>query len=194
MIPSRRVGPSAQAGPITTGNIHLFSVEFDMPDDDITKLLDRAMDLAEQAGIAGAEPVGCVIAGPSGVVVGEGQNRVLTTNDPTAHAEVDALRNAGYDTLREGMVLVTSAEPCFMCFGAILLTPISRIIWATDWVRDSAFRSALATGYERERVHGLEVVAEPSRKHRAWTRRLLADFYDRTGANDLALLLRRDEA
>lgn len=82
----------------------------------------RAIDLAREGvanGLGG--PFGCVIA-RDGVVIGEGGNRVTSTNDPTAHAEVVAIREAcktlGAFQL-DGCVIYTSCEPCPMCLGAI---------------------------------------------------------------------------
>lgn len=85
-------------------------------------LMRRAIELARE-GVANGfgGPFGCVIA-CNGIVIGEGNNRVTSTNDPTAHAEVVAIREAcktlGAFQL-EGCVIYTSCEPCPMCLGAI---------------------------------------------------------------------------
>ncbi|HNM24351.1 MAG TPA: nucleoside deaminase [Saprospiraceae bacterium] len=77
-------------------------------------------------------PFGCVIV-RDGVVVGRGNNRVTSTNDPTAHAEVVAIRDAcrqlGHFQL-EGCTLYTSCEPCPMCLGAIYWARPDRIVYA----------------------------------------------------------------
>lgn len=90
----------------------------------------RAIDLAREGvanGLGG--PFGCVIA-RDGVVIGEGNNRVTSTNDPTAHAEVVAIREAcktlGTFQL-DGCVIYTSCEPCPMCLGAIYWARPERI-------------------------------------------------------------------
>jgi tRNA(Arg) A34 adenosine deaminase TadA len=95
----------------------------------------RAIALA-QAGVdsnAGG-PFGCVIV-KNGGVVGEGVNRVTSTNDPTAHAEIvairDACRNLNSFQL-DGCVVYTSCEPCPMCLGAIYWARPDRIIIACD--------------------------------------------------------------
>ena len=95
----------------------------------------RAIALA-QAGVdsnAGG-PFGCVIV-KNGRVVGEGVNRVTSTNDPTAHAEIvairDACRNLNSFQL-DGCVVYTSCEPCPMCLGAIYWARPDRIIIACD--------------------------------------------------------------
>lgn len=77
-------------------------------------------------------PFGCVIV-KNGVIVGRGSNRVTSTNDPTAHAEVVAIREAcrqlGSFQL-DGCVLYTSCEPCPMCLGAIYWARPDRIVFA----------------------------------------------------------------
>ena len=77
-------------------------------------------------------PFGCVIV-RDGVIVGRGNNRVTSTNDPTAHAEVVAIRDAcrqlGHFQL-DGCTLYTSCEPCPMCLGAIYWARPDRIVYA----------------------------------------------------------------
>lgn len=96
----------------------------------------RAIELA-QASIdsdGGGGPFGCVIA-RDGEVVGEGVNRVTVVNDPTAHAEVVAIRNAcsNLNSFQlAGCVVYTSCEPCPMCLGAIYWARPERIFIACD--------------------------------------------------------------
>ena len=95
----------------------------------------RAIELA-QAGIdsnAGG-PFGCVIV-KDGEIVGEGVNRVTSTNDPTAHAEIVAIRNAcnKLNSFQlDGCVIYTSCEPCPMCLGAIYWARPERVLIACD--------------------------------------------------------------
>jgi tRNA(Arg) A34 adenosine deaminase TadA len=99
----------------------------------------RAIALA-QAGVdtnAGG-PFGCVIV-RDGEIVGEGVNRVTSTNDPTAHAEIVAIRDAckNLNSFQlDGCVVYTSCEPCPMCLGAIYWARPERIVIACD--RDDA--------------------------------------------------------
>jgi guanine deaminase len=77
-------------------------------------------------------PFGCVIV-KNGVVVGRGNNRVASTNDPTAHAEVVAIRNACQNLNSfqlDGCTVYTSCEPCPMCLGAIYWARPERIVYA----------------------------------------------------------------
>lgn len=92
----------------------------------------RALELAEAAAAAGEIPVGCVIA-RGAEVVGEGSNLREAAADPTAHAEVIAIRKAasvlGRWRLADCTLYVT-LEPCFMCAGAIVLSRIPRVVYA----------------------------------------------------------------
>lgn len=78
-------------------------------------------------------PFGCVIVDSEGIIIGKGNNRVTSLNDPTAHAEVvairDACQNIGNFTL-ENCTIYTSCEPCPMCLGAIYWARPARIVYA----------------------------------------------------------------
>jgi guanine deaminase len=103
------------------------------------KFMGRAIELAREGvdNDAGG-PFGCVVT-LDGEVVGEGNNRVTSTNDPTAHAEVIAIREAcerlGAFQL-DGCTIYTSCEPCPMCLGAIYWARPSRVFYACT--RDDA--------------------------------------------------------
>jgi tRNA(Arg) A34 adenosine deaminase TadA len=102
---------------------------------DDKQLMLRAIELAQKGLESNAGgPFGCVIA-RDGRIVGEGVNRVTSTNDPTAHAEVVAIRDAcrNLDSFQlEGCVVYTSCEPCPMCLGAIYWARPERIFIACD--------------------------------------------------------------
>ncbi len=93
----------------------------------------QALYLAEEAADAGEVPVGCVIAGPDGAIIGRGRNRREELNLATAHAEIaaieDACRTLG-DWRLEGCSLYVTLEPCPMCAGAIMNSRISDVIFA----------------------------------------------------------------
>ena len=97
--------------------------------------LDRAIELSH-AGMRAREggPFGCVVV-LDGRVVGEGWNRVTSTADPTAHAEVVAIRDAcrrlGSFAL-DGATVFASCEPCPMCWGAIHWARCARVVFAND--------------------------------------------------------------
>ena len=94
--------------------------------------MGRALELAREAGHTGEVPVGAVVIDETGAIIGEGPNRREATTDPTAHAEVVALRAAararGSWNL-EGYTLVVTLEPCLMCAGALLQAHVSRLVF-----------------------------------------------------------------
>jgi guanine deaminase len=97
------------------------------------KFLERAIELSRQGMQSGkGGPFGCVIV-KDGEIIGEGYNQVTTTNDPTAHAEVVAIRNA-CRTLNSFQLtdcdIYASCEPCPMCLGAIYWARPERVIYA----------------------------------------------------------------
>ncbi|MER7798186.1 nucleoside deaminase [Microbacterium sp. NPDC096154] len=92
----------------------------------------RALALADAASTAGEVPVGAIVLDPSGAVIGEGRNRRELDHDPSAHAEVVAMREAaraiGSWNL-DGCTLVVTLEPCLMCAGALLQARLSRLVF-----------------------------------------------------------------
>ena len=91
-----------------------------------------ALSLAAQAADDGEVPVGCVIAGPDGVVIGRGRNRREEDGDATAHAEIIAIREAcaALGTWRlEGCGLFVTLEPCPMCAGAVINARIPLVVY-----------------------------------------------------------------
>lgn len=95
-----------------------------------------ALDLAQAAAERGEAPVGAVIVAPAtGEVLGQGANAPITTHDPTAHAEIVALRQAAAaagDYRLTGLTLYVTLEPCAMCAGAISHARIGRLVWGAD--------------------------------------------------------------
>ena len=95
--------------------------------------LARAIELAAENAEAGGRPFGAVVV-IDGRVVGEGVNGYVAANDPTAHAEVAAIRSAAQrlGTARlDGALLAASTEPCPMCQAAALLAGVERVVFAT---------------------------------------------------------------
>jgi tRNA(adenine34) deaminase len=92
----------------------------------------RALGLAQAAALAGEVPVGAVLV-RAGEVLGEGGNSPLSGNDPTAHAEVCALRSASAaagNYRLPGSTLYVSIEPCAMCAGALVHARVERLVFA----------------------------------------------------------------
>jgi tRNA(adenine34) deaminase len=98
--------------------------------------LQLALDEAEQAAREGTHPIGAVVVDRIGIVLSRGRNRVYSTGDVTAHAEIDALRRAGRSLMEvphQGLCTVyTSLEPCLMCTGALVMARIARVVWAAN--------------------------------------------------------------
>ncbi|HEY4098914.1 MAG TPA: nucleoside deaminase [Baekduia sp.] len=120
--------------------------------------LAEAVELAVENVGAGGGPFGALIV-RDGAVIATGVNAVTTTNDPTAHAEVVAIRTACRaigDFRLDGCVLVTSCEPCPLCLAASLWARLDRVIYAADrhdaargGFDDLAFYELFATPRER---------------------------------------------
>lgn len=95
----------------------------------------RALELAQRAAADGEVPVGAVVA-LDGKVAGEGWNRPIGSSDPTAHAEVEALRAAARalgNYRLTGATLYVTLEPCDMCLGAMFHARVARVVYgATD--------------------------------------------------------------
>jgi tRNA(adenine34) deaminase len=95
----------------------------------------RALALAQRAGAEGEVPVGAVVV-QEGRVVGEGWNRPIAASDPTAHAEIQALRAAAQalgNYRLTGATLYVTLEPCEMCLGAMFHARVARAVYgATD--------------------------------------------------------------
>ncbi len=103
----------------------------------------RALALAEQAKAQGEIPVGAVLV-QGETVIGEGWNRPISTSDPTAHAEIVALREAARRIKNYrlgGTTLYVTLEPCAMCAGAIVAARIERLVFAARDLRFGAVRS-----------------------------------------------------
>lgn len=96
--------------------------------------INRAIELACNSAVSGGGPFGCVIV-KDNKVIGEASNSVTKDNDPTAHAEVNAIRQAckALNTFDlSGSILYTSCEPCPMCLAACYWAHISEIYYAGD--------------------------------------------------------------
>ncbi len=120
----------------------------------------RALALAAQAGTQGEVPVGAVVV-VDGEVVGEGWNQPIATSDPTAHAEIVALRAAATRVKNyrlSGATLVVTVEPCLMCVGAMIHARIGTVIYGAHEPRAGALGSAVAAHETPGLNHRLDVV------------------------------------
>lgn len=94
--------------------------------------MQHAFALAQRAAVEGEVPVGAVLVKEQRIV-GKGWNQPITRHDPTAHAEIIALRNAGeyLHNYRLGGTLYVTLEPCVMCTGAIIQARLERLVFGT---------------------------------------------------------------
>jgi tRNA(adenine34) deaminase len=120
------------------------------------RYMREALALAEQAARAGEVPVGAiVVAGEA--VVGRGFNQPIAANDPTAHAEIAALRAAGQQLANyrlAGAALYVTVEPCLMCVGAMLHARIGTLVFGATEPKTGAIESTmraheLGAGWQR---------------------------------------------
>lgn len=103
----------------------------------------QAIELALQAQAAGEVPVGAVVV-QGGRVTGRGRNAPITTNDPTAHAEIQALREAAAaagNYRLEGATVYATLEPCVMCAGALVSARVRRLVFGARDLRFGGVRS-----------------------------------------------------
>lgn len=108
--------------------------------DDDTRWMQHALALARRAEAEGEVPVGALLV-RDGAVLGEGWNRPIGLHDPTAHAEIMALRAAGQavgNYRLPGSTLYVTLEPCIMCAGAIVHARVQRLVFAASDPRSGA--------------------------------------------------------
>ena len=120
------------------------------------ELMRRAIELSENSVRNGGGPFGAVIA-KDGEIIAEGSNKVTINNDPTAHAEVCAIRNACkiLNTFElANCVIYTACEPCPMCLGAIYWARLSKIFYANDR------KDAAEIGFDDDFIYE-EIAIEP---------------------------------
>jgi tRNA(adenine34) deaminase len=121
--------------------------------------MEEALRCAQRALEAGEVPVGAVVVS-AGRIVGRGWNRNITDSDPTAHAEVIALRKAGAavgNHRLEDCELFVTIEPCAMCAGAMVHARIQRLVYGADDPKAGAVRSVLQVLNHPQLNHKIEV-------------------------------------
>jgi tRNA(adenine34) deaminase len=118
--------------------------------------MKKALQLAEKAASMGEVPIGAVIVGPDNTLLAEGFNQSITNNDPTAHAEVLAIRQAATQLNNYRLsdcTLYVSLEPCAMCMGAILHSRIKRVVFAASDPKTGACGSVISLQSEPQLNH-----------------------------------------
>ncbi len=120
----------------------------------------QALRLAEEAQAAGEVPVGAVVV-LGGEVIGRGRNSAVARNDPTAHAEMLAIREAcarvGNYRL-EGATVYSTVEPCVMCAGALVAARVTTLVFATRDLRFGGVRSKFSLADSDLLNHRIDIV------------------------------------
>ena len=132
------------------------------PEDDREhdKWMRHALDLAAEAADAGEVPVGCIVVA-GGEIVGQGRNSPITLIDPTAHAEILALRQAAVAMSNyrlESATLYTTLEPCPMCAGALVAARIGTLVFAARDLRFGGVRSKFQIADSALLNHRVEII------------------------------------
>ncbi|MBW2027955.1 MAG: nucleoside deaminase [Deltaproteobacteria bacterium] len=125
-------------------------------------LMEQALDEAKKGLTEGEVPVGAVICDQEGEIISRAHNRPIALSDPTAHAEILALRSAcsllGNYRIKEAILVVT-IEPCVMCMGAALNARISRLLYGAADPKSGAAGSVYSLHQDNRLNHSIEVIS-----------------------------------
>jgi len=125
---------------------------------DERKLLQEAIAEARIGLAEGGIPIGSVLADSSGRIISRGHNLRVQTGDPTAHAEVVCIRNAGRRTDWHKLILVSTLSPCIMCTGTALLYKIPKVIIGENQTFKGAEELFVANGVQCVVLQNLECI------------------------------------
>jgi tRNA(adenine34) deaminase len=123
------------------------------------EFMQIALDLAQQAAAAGEVPVGAIVV-KDGEIIGRGSNAPITTHDPTAHAEIRAMRDAAQrigNYRLVGCTLYVTLEPCAMCTGAIQHARITKLVYGASDPKTGACGSVVNLMAEPKLNHHTEI-------------------------------------
>jgi len=124
--------------------------------------MKQALSEAEKGSSMGEVPVGAVLASPEGRIVAKAYNQPIALGDPTAHAEILAIRKAGlfFRNYRlNNTTLVVTLEPCLMCMGAAINARIARLVFGTVDPKAGAAVSLYNLAEDKRLNHRIEVVS-----------------------------------
>jgi tRNA(adenine34) deaminase len=141
------------------------------------ELMRLALDVARIAPQSGDIPVGAIIINSEGVVIGKGFNEREANNDPTAHAEIVAIRGAASRLQKsrlDGCTLIVTLEPCAMCAGAIAQSRIAKVIYGAWDEKAGAVGSVWDVLRDPRSIFKVEVIAGVLERECA---ELLTDFF-----------------
>lgn len=146
-----------------------------MPSD--IDFMQRALSLAQRASAEGEVPVGALLVLDE-KIIGEGWNQPIGRHDPTAHAEILALRDGARQQSNyrlSGATLYATLEPCAMCMGAALNARVSRVVFAAWDLKAGACGSVVDLSREPRLAHGIDVFGGVCSEQSA---ALLRQFFD----------------
>ena len=129
---------------------------------DYKLIMQAALSLAKVAADKGDVPVGAIVVNEAGEILGTGQNLREQNNDPTAHAEIVALRNASEKLgswRLDDLTIVVTLEPCAMCAGAILQSRIKRLVFAAWDEKAGAVGSVMDVIRDPRALTKIEVIS-----------------------------------
>jgi len=139
--------------------------------------MKQALSEAEKGSSMGEVPVGAVLASPEGQIVAKAYNQPIALGDPTAHAEILAIRNAGlfFRNYRlNNTTLVVTLEPCLMCMGAAINARIARLVFGTVDPKAGAAVSLYNLAEDKRLNHRIEVISGIMEEE---CRSLIQDFF-----------------
>jgi tRNA(adenine34) deaminase len=139
--------------------------------------MQQAIELAKEAAVKGDVPVGALVVDDSGTIIGIGANLREQDNDPTAHAEIVAIRNAASEIGNyrlDDLTMVVTLEPCGMCAGAIAQSRIKRLVFGAFDKKAGAVGSVWDLLRDHSAIHKLEVLSGVLKEECS---RILKDFY-----------------
>ena len=140
--------------------------------------MDQAIEIARQAIATGDVPVGAIVVNKDGEIIGEGSNEREANNDPTAHAEIVAIRSAAsriQNSRLDGCTLIVTLEPCAMCAGAIAQSRISNLIFGAWDEKAGAVGSVWDVIRDPRALYKINVTAGIRESECA---KLLSDFFE----------------
>ena len=140
-------------------------------------LMQQAIAIAQEVKFSGDVPVGALIVNEDGEVLSSGKNEREKDNDPTAHAEILAIRRAGEKLSSwrlDDLTLIVTLEPCVMCAGAILQSRLKRLVFGAFDQKAGAVGSSLDVIRDVRALSKVEVVSGVLEKECA---KLLTDFF-----------------
>jgi tRNA(adenine34) deaminase len=140
--------------------------------------MDQAIAIAKEATATGDVPVGAIVVDKDGVIIGTGSNEREAKNDPTAHAEIVAIRSATSkikNSRLDGCTLIVTLEPCAMCAGAIAQSRITHLIFGAWDEKAGAVGSVWDVIRDPRALYKMNVTAGIRESECA---KLLTDFFE----------------